>query len=106
MLEKVQLQAWSSLAKGIFSGRRAEGASTAILRTQELVAAMAARKETTREAIVLGWLMRHPAAIQPVIGTASPARIANCQVAARQAEQMTREEWYQLYTASRGRSVT
>ena len=43
-----------------------------------LVAAMAAERNTTGEAIVLGWLMRHPAGIAPVIGTANPARILAC----------------------------
>ena len=44
---------------------------------------LAAEKGTTGEAIVLGWLMRHPAGIAPVIGTANPDRIRACAGAAR-----------------------
>ncbi|MBO7743531.1 aldo/keto reductase [Paenibacillus sp. MWE-103] len=106
MLENIQLQAWSSLANGIYTGRSKEGASEAVIRTSELVSSLAERKETTGEAIVLGWLMKHPANIQPVIGTANPERILRCRDAARQAELMTREEWYALYAAAKGRSVT
>ncbi|SFL56254.1 Predicted oxidoreductase [Paenibacillus sp. 1_12] len=101
-LENIQIQAWSSLAKGTYSGRTLENASEAILKTKAYVQRMAANKETTDEAIVLGWLMRHPAYIQPVIGSANPERILRCQDAIRQASIMTREEWYTLYVSSRG----
>jgi predicted oxidoreductase len=106
MLENIQIQAWSPLAKGIYTGRQLQDASESVIRTRELVSSLAARKETTSEAIVLGWLLRHPALIQPVIGSANPERILRCKDAIKQAEQMTREEWYELYTSSRGKSVT
>lgn len=66
---------------------------------------MANEKETTNKAIVLGWLMRHPALIQPVIGTTNLKRILNCKDAIRQSEIMTREEWYRLYISSRGHKM-
>ncbi|EXX85140.1 aldo/keto reductase [Paenibacillus darwinianus] len=99
-LENMQLQAWSPLAKGLLSGASLEGQPSSVKETAALVAAMAERKNTTREAIVLAWLMRHPAGIQPVIGTSDPQRIRNC-AAAGQIE-LSRDEWYELYTASRG----
>ncbi|RXI95565.1 aldo/keto reductase [Anaerobacillus alkaliphilus] len=101
-LENVQLQAWSPLAKGIYTGVEVAQPSEAYVKTKQLVEEMAKKKETTLEAIVLGWLMRHPAMIQPVIGTANVDRIQKCEDAVRQAEQMSREEWYALYVASRG----
>ncbi|CEG26570.1 aldo/keto reductase [Bacillus sp. B-jedd] len=101
MLEDIQIQAWSPLAKGIYTGGK-EPDTQAENATASLVAKMAEEKETTREAIVLGWLMRHPANIQPVIGTTNPERIRNCGDAVRQSVLMTREEWYSLYITSRG----
>jgi predicted oxidoreductase len=101
-LENIQIQAWGSLANGIYSGREVENPTEPYLNTKQLVEEMAKNKETTQEAIVLAWLMRHPAMIQPVIGTANEQRIKNCQDATKQAEQMSREEWYSLYVASRG----
>lgn len=102
-LHDVQIQAWAPLAYGMFSGAPLkDDAAPSVLRTRDLVMQMAKEKETTAEAIVLAWLMRHPAMIQPVIGTTNPGRIRNCADAARQAELMTRDEWYTLFAASRG----
>ncbi|MDR4947671.1 aldo/keto reductase [Neobacillus cucumis] len=104
-LTDVQIQAWAPLANGTYSGRELDNPSESDLLTKELVERLAKEKETSTEAIVLGWLMRHPAMIQPIIGTTNPERIQKSQDAIRQAEQMTREEWYSLYTASRGRKM-
>jgi predicted oxidoreductase len=105
ILNNIQIQAWSPLAKGVYSGKDIEHITEAEMKTKELVEKMASAKETTKEAIVLGWLMRHPAKIQPVIGTTNPERIMNCQDAIRQSELMTREEWYSLYVTSRGQRL-
>ena len=57
----------------------------------------------TREAIALAWLLRHPAGIQPIIGTTNVDRLlASCQA---DAVSLTREEWYSLLTAARGANV-
>ncbi|UOE92469.1 aldo/keto reductase [Alkalihalobacillus sp. LMS39] len=101
-LETIQIQAWAPLANGIYSGREMELQSEADKRTKALVTRLATEKNTTPEAIVLGWLMRHPAKIQPVIGTSHPERIGKCKEAIEIAETMTREEWYMLYETSRG----
>ncbi|MDT7600759.1 MAG: hypothetical protein QOK26_2836 [Pseudonocardiales bacterium] len=101
----IRLQAWGSLAQGIYSGRTAHQPTPADEEAAALVAAMARDKDTTPEAIVLGWLMRHPAGIEPVIGTASPARIRACGDAVEQAGRMSRIEWYRLFTAARGAPV-
>jgi predicted oxidoreductase len=103
--EHVQVQAWGPLAQGIFSGRSLAGQPEHLVQTAALVGELAAAKQTTREAIVLGWLMRHPAMIQPVIGTITPERITACQDAESQAAQMTRDEWYRLYVSARGTTL-
>ncbi|WP_458119914.1 aldo/keto reductase [Paenibacillus sp. Z6-24] len=103
--QDIQLQAWGPLAQGKFSGRNAEEEPKHIQETARLVQQLANEKETTPEAIVLGWLMRHPAMIQPIIGTANPQRIQACQDAERQSQLMTREEWYTLYVSARGESL-
>ncbi|CAH8770219.1 aldo/keto reductase [Paenibacillus dendritiformis] len=102
-LENIQIQAWGPLAQGVFSGRDLSDQPVSIRETAELVQAMANEKGTTREAIILAWLMRHPAGIQPVIGTANPERIRACGEAANLT--LTREEWYTLYVSSRGRAL-
>ena len=94
----VQLQAWAPLAQGKYSGN-----GDADCPTSKLVSELASSYGVSREAIVLGWLMRHPAGIQPVIGTTNPQRIAACA----EAETLTlsREHWYQLFESARGQEV-
>ncbi|ANE47639.1 aldo/keto reductase [Paenibacillus swuensis] len=99
-LENIQIQAWGPLAQGVFSGKPLVDQPKSIHDTAELVGRMAADKGVTREAIVLAWLMKHPAQIQPVIGTVNPERIRACADAER--VQLSRDEWYTLYVSSRG----
>lgn len=99
-LENIQIQSWGPLSKGLFTGRELEGQPENIVNTAALVQKLAREKETTPEAIVLAWLMRHPAGIQPVIGTTRADRIRAC--AASTTVSLTREEWYSLYVTSRG----
>lgn len=104
-MERIQIQAWGPLAQGKFSGRDVQNEAQSVRSTAELVQRMADEKETTPEAIVLGWLMKHPAKIQPVVGTANPDRIIACKDAERQSELMTRDEWYTLYVSARGTNL-
>ncbi|GIQ68075.1 aldo/keto reductase [Xylanibacillus composti] len=105
-MKNIQLQAWGPLAQGRFSGRALDNEPEHIQQTAELVKQMAQDKDTTAEAIVLGWLMKHPAKIQPVIGSTKAERILACKDAERQAELMTREEWYTLYMSARGEKLS
>lgn len=102
-MENIQIQAWSPLARGIFSGNSSEDQSDSVKETARRVQQMALDKGTTPESIILSWLMKHPAGIQPVIGTANSKRIEAC----RDAESiiLTRDEWYSLYVSSRGISL-
>lgn len=102
-LENIQIQAWGPMAKGYLSGRPLDDAPEALRRTARLVAEMAAERSVSREAVVIAWLLAHPAAIQPVIGTKSPARIRACAEAER--VELGREDWYALYVAARGRPL-
>ena len=96
----VQLQAWGCLAQGLYSGRMLEGQNDSVVKTASLVEKLSRRYEVSREAIVLAWLMRHPAEIQPVIGTTDPQRIAACCEAVK--IRISREDWYALYVSARG----
>lgn len=99
---QIQIQAWGSLAQGMFTGGKSPQ-TQAQQHTADLVQQLAAAYQCSPEAIVLGWLLRHPAGIQPVIGTTNPARIKAC-AEARQVK-LSREHWYALYVASRGQPL-
>lgn len=98
--EGIQLQSWGSLAQGKLSGRDVSNEPQTIQRTAGLVYALSEQYRVSREAIVLAFLMRHPAAIQPLIGTTHPGRIRACAQAVD--IQLSREDWYRLYEAARG----
>lgn len=95
----ILIQAWSPVAGGALFSPPPDAADN-VRRCADLTAQLARMKDTSLEAIVLGWLLRHPAPIQPVIGTTKPARIAASALA--DAVELSREEWYHLFIAARG----
>ena len=99
----ITLQAWSPLARGLLSRPPDPDADARVKSGALEVARVAEQKGVLPEAILIAWLLRHPAGIQPVIGTTNPARIqAACQGAG---VELDREEWYRLFTAGRGAPV-
>lgn len=101
----VRLQAWAPLARGIYSGRASSASTPEEAATANLVLSLARDRGTTPEAVVLAWLMKHPAGIEAVIGTRDPKRILASQDAEHQATLMTRHEWFALWRAARGADV-
>ena len=101
----ITLQAYGSLARGAYTGVEPESPVSPEAATTELVAQLAAEYATTGEAVLLGWLMKHPAGIAPVIGTVNPDRIRACGDAARVADSMTRPDWYKLWVTARGSNI-
>lgn len=49
-------------------------------------------------AIPIAWILRHPAKIQPIVGTTNPSRLKDICKASE--IELTREEWYELYRAA------
>ncbi len=94
-LNDILVQAWSPVGGGKLLA--------ADHPASPLIAKLAAQQSTTPEAILLAWILRHPAGIQPVIGTTKADRIR----AGAQADSLTltREEWYALLAAARGKNV-
>lgn len=101
--QDIALQAWGALGKGWYSGGAPHDAPPTVVATAQLVQQLADEHGVTRESIVLAWLLKHPARIQPVIGTANPERIRACADAARVA--LSRGQWYALYQSARGREL-
>jgi predicted oxidoreductase len=101
-LHDMIIQAWSPVAVGKLINPPA-GAGESTQRVAALIAQLASEKGTTREAVALAWLLRHPANIQPVIGTTKQARLmASC---AADEVMLSREEWYSLLETARGAPV-
>jgi predicted oxidoreductase len=64
----------------------------------EKIEAIAEDKGVSREAIAIAWLLRHPAKMQPIVGSMNPERIAAICKASDVA--LSRTEWYDLYKAA------
>jgi len=96
----IQLQAWGCLSQGLFTGNKGDNKQPYVQNTTELVAKLAAEYQVSNEAIVLAWLMFHPANIQPVIGTTNLQRIKACSEFSK--VNLIREHWYALYESARG----
>ena len=101
-LHDIRVQAWSPLAGGKLA-TTSEFADPVIRTTSTLLRQLAEEKGVTPEAIQLAWLLRHPAGIQPIVGTTDPVRLAAC--CAADGITLSREEWYALFTAARGDRV-
>lgn len=98
----ILVQAWAPLAGGKFSASL-DGMDEPMRSAAALVQRMAREKGVSAEAILTAWLLRHPAGIQPIVGTTDPARLT--AVCAADGLQLTREEWYALLSAMRGQAV-
>ena len=91
-LNDITLQAYNSIAGGSFTG---ENAREEYKPLAALISKMAQEKGVSDETIVFAWVLRHPAKIQPVIGTRTPERIRAATEATK--VELTRQEWYSLY---------
>lgn len=99
-LKGVSLQAWSPLARGMLTGGDLGDVSPAVVKTAALVQELADAYAVSPEAVVLAWLLRHPAGIMPVLGTSRGDRLRAC--AESVTVKLTRDEWYRLFEAARG----
>jgi len=59
---------------------------------------LAKKYNVSKEAIAIAWILRHPAKIQPIVGTTSADRLR--KIAQAHDVELTREEWYSLYIAA------
>lgn len=102
--QKITPLAWSPLGAGLLGdgGKDLLPAQKAY-RPEKIVEALdeiAKARGTTRVIVALAWLLRHPAGIVPLVGSTDPTRIRAAAAAAD--FELTREEWYRLFTVARG----
>jgi predicted oxidoreductase len=104
LVERITPMAWSPLAAGLIGdGAKQLLPSQKSYRLQAclpVLDSIAQSRGASRIAVALAWLLKHPARIQPILGSTNPQRIRE---AARAADlELTREEWYSLLIAARG----
>ena len=96
-LNNITVQAWSPFQYGMFEGTFL-GNTEKFPVLNEKLDELAEKYGVTNTAIALAWILRHPAKIQPIVGTINPKRVVDCAKAADIT--LTREEWYEIYRAA------
>lgn len=97
---KITVQAWGPLAAGALGGRERNLDKERVAATAETADSIARALGVARETVLIAWLLKHPARIQPIIGTMNPQRIKACCKAVD--VNLSREDWYRLFIAGRG----
>lgn len=95
-LKKITVQAWSPFQVDLGQGLLMTHPDyTELTKTLQ---GYADQYGVTLEAIVVAWILRHPAKIQTIIGSMNPDRIAAMAVAEQ--VQLSRPEWYDIYRSA------
>jgi predicted oxidoreductase len=95
-LNDITIQPWSPFQYGFFEGVFLGNEKFPELNQQ--IDEVAAKYEVGNTTIAIAWLLRHPANMQPVIGTMNIDRLKDCIKASE--IRLTREEWYSIYRAA------
>jgi len=95
-LHDITIQPWSPFQYGFFEGVFLDNDKFPELNLA--VDSLAEEKGVANTAIAIAWLLRHPARMQPIIGTTSAERVRD--IAQASGVEMTRQEWYALYLAA------
>jgi predicted oxidoreductase len=101
-LHRMSIQAYSPVAKGRITSPPPD-ADDRTRSVSQAVHETARQRGCSADAVQLAWLLRHPGQIQPVLGSTDPQRIKGSLES--MGMELTREEWYRLFTAGRGRAL-
>ena len=95
-LKDIIIQPWSPFQYGFFEGVFLDNPKFPELNKK--INEIADNRGVTNTAIAVAWLLRHPARMQPILGTTNPQRVKDsCQASGIT---LSREEWYQIYLAA------
>lgn len=95
-LHDITIQPWSPFQYGYF-----EGVFLGNAKFEKLNAAIdkiAKEYNVSATTIAVAWLLRHPARMQPVVGTMNTGRLLDC-IKASEIE-LSRAQWYEIYQAA------
>lgn len=95
-LNDITIQPWSPFQYGFFEGVFL--GSDKFPELNQTIDKIAEKYEVSNTTIAIAWLLRHPAHMQPVIGTMNIERLKDCCKASE--VYLTRQEWYEIYRAA------
>jgi predicted oxidoreductase len=95
-LKDITIQPWSPFQYGFFDGVFLDNDKFPELNRK--INELASGKGVTNTAIAIAWILRHPARMQPIVGTTNAGRVKDICKASDIT--ITREEWYGIYLAA------
>lgn len=95
-LNNITIQAWSPFQYGFFEGVFLNNDKFPELNKK--IDEIAKVKGVENTAIAIAWILRHPAKIQPIVGTTNATRLKEICKASK--IELTRQEWYEIYRAA------
>jgi predicted oxidoreductase len=95
-LNEITVQPWSPFQYGFFEGVFLGNEKFPIL--NQAIDEIADGYGVSNTTIAIAWLLRHPARMQPIIGTMNIGRLKDSCKASE--IDLTREEWYDIYRAA------
>ena len=95
-LKDITIQAWSPFLFGFFEGVFLDNEKFPELNKK--INDLAEIKGVPNTSIVIAWILRHPAKIQPIVGTTNFERLKDICKASHIT--LTRQEWYDIYKAA------
>jgi len=95
-LKNITIQPWSPFQFGFFEGVFLNNDKFPELNKK--IDELAEAKGVPNTAIAIAWILRHPAKMQPIIGTTNAARLKDICKASNIT--LTRPEWYEIYQAA------
>lgn len=97
--KKIQPTAWSPLGGGqIFNSQEDQ-----FVRIRKTMDELGEKYDATHDQLLIAWLRKHPSGIIPVLGTSKVSRVKTALDAVNIT--LSHEEWYTLWTASKGEKV-
>lgn len=98
-IKDITIQNWSPFQYGCFEGTFL--GSDKFPELNKKIREMADKYGITDSAMAIAWLLRHPAHMQPIVGTMNRQRIVDISMAADVT--VSREDWYDIYKAAGNR---
>ncbi|MBB1063133.1 aldo/keto reductase [Limosilactobacillus fastidiosus] len=95
-LKKMTIQTWSPFQYGTFAGTFINNKQFPQLNAE--LAKLATKYDVSKNAIVVAWILKHPAKMQVLIGTMNPQHIQDSAEGSNIT--LTNQEWYDLYLAA------
>lgn len=95
-LHDITIQAWSPFQYGFFDGVFI--GSDRYTELNRVLDELAMQYKVSSSTIAIAWILRHPAKMQPIVGTMNAARLRDiCRAATIE---LTRAQWYEIYLAA------